>query len=204
MAVKTILDQSFWQSTDVLTIAEELIGCELVSNFGERQTAGIIVETEAYRGRDDKACHAYNGKRTLRTEILYGPPGRAYIYLCYGIHHLLNFVCGAKGSADAVLIRAVQPSNGLDMMAERRRMKPDSILLTNGPGKLAQAMGIYSEYSGIPITESKSLLKCFKLHNNSSVNIATSRRIGINYAEECVDWEWRFTMKNNKYISKRP
>lgn len=204
MSDKVLLDKSFWENNDVLSVAQELIGCELVTTFDGSITGGIIVETEAYRGKDDKACHAYHGKRTPRNEVMYRDPGKAYIYLCYGIHHLLNFVCGAEGTADAVLIRAVEPFVGREIMGERRSMVPDNINLTNGPGKLSQALGIHTQYSGISTLNSENPLKIYKLGNNSSLKIDKSRRIGIQYAEECIEWEWRFTLRDNKYISKRP
>lgn len=201
MSDKALLASNFWESNDVLTIAEKLVGCELVSSIGDVVTSGIIVETEAYRGRDDKACHAYNGRRTERTEILYHEPGRAYIYLCYGIHHLLNFVCGKTGTADAVLIRAIQPLQGIEYMAKRRNMAHNNKNLTNGPGKLSDAMAIHTKYSGISVTEEGSPIKVFKL-GDQDFEINKSKRIGITYAEECADWLWRYTMKGNKYVSK--
>lgn len=196
------MGQDFWENNDVLAISRELIGCELYTSFGDRETSGIIVETEAYRGRDDKACHAYGGRRTARTEVLYEAPGRAYIYLCYGVHHLMNFVCGREGTADAVLIRAVEPRIGREVMAERRGINTADRNISNGPGKLSEALGIHTKYSGISVTKPESPLKCYKLHNIPPFNIDTSKRIGIKYAEECKDWLWRFTMRGNKYISK--
>lgn len=202
MTDKIPLGTDFWQKNDVLAISRKLIGCELYTSFDGIETSGIIVETEAYRGRDDKACHAYGGRRTPRTEVLYQAAGKAYIYICYGIHHLLNFVAGEEGTADAVLIRAIEPKMGIEHMAKRRGIGKQNINLTNGPGKLSQAMGIHSKESGISTLEPDSPIKCFKLNNNSTYKIDTSKRIGIGYAEECVDWLWRFTMHGNKYVSK--
>ncbi len=200
--MKVLLGKDFWKNNDVLTIAEKLIGCELSSTFNGIETSGIIVETEAYRGRDDKACHAYNGRRTERTEVMYQSPGRAYIYLCYGIHHLLNFVCAEEGTADAVLIRAIEPLKGIETMAARRKMPHNKVNLTNGPGKLSVALGIHTKFSGISVTELESPIKCFRFKKKLELDIETSRRIGVEYAEECADWLWRFTMKGNKYVSK--
>ena len=136
-----LLPKSFYANPDVVDVSRKLLGKVLCTNINSVFTTGIITETEAYCGRNDKACHANNGLRTARTEVIYGEPGFAYIYLCYGIHHLLNVVTNKKGLADAVLIRAIRPLDGLEKIAERRAIK-NQRNLANGPGKLTQALGI--------------------------------------------------------------
>jgi DNA-3-methyladenine glycosylase len=136
-----ILPISFYENPDVVAVSRQLLGKVICSSAGSEYTSGIIIETEAYCGRDDKACHANNGKRTPRTEVMYGEPGHAYIYLCYGIHHLFNVVTNRPGLADAVLIRAIKPIEGVDTMKERRNIQ-EFKNLSDGPGKLTRAMGI--------------------------------------------------------------
>lgn len=150
----------------------------------------MITETEAYCGRNDKACHANNGLRTARTEVMYGEPGHAYIYLCYGIHHLLNVVTNQKGLADAVLIRAIRPIEGVDIMNKRRSIK-DQKNLTNGPGKLTQALGITTDLNATHLSEPPLWIEdrgiVFDDHQ-----IHTSPRIGVDYAGEDALKPWRF------------
>jgi DNA-3-methyladenine glycosylase len=123
----------FYQGVDVVAIARELLGKVLVTNIDGAITSGMIVETEAYHGLKDKACHAYNGRRTARTEVMYQSGGLAYVYLCYGIHSLFNIVTNVKDRADAVLIRAIEPLEGLEVMMERRKQAKLQPTLTAGP-----------------------------------------------------------------------
>lgn len=187
------LPKEFYQSPNVVEVSKNLIGKVLCSYIDSEFTSGIITETEAYCGRNDKACHAYNNKRTKRTEVMYGDPGRAYIYLCYGIHHLFNVVTNRNGLADAVLVRAVKPLEGIDIMKMRRGMKK-SKNLTNGPGKFTQAMGIttlfnQTELSAPPIwVEDRGI-------SFAQSQIKNSTRIGIEYAEEDALKPWRFFVK---------
>ncbi len=197
------LDQSFYIQSDVIHIARSLLGKILVTNINGKRTSGRIVETEAYRGFDDKACHAYGNKKTERTKTMFLEGGRSYVYLCYGIHHLFNVVTGPKDQADAVLIRAIEPIEGIDIMLQRRNFSKIKTNLTAGPGTLTKALGIDR-----------------KLHNSISLNpnqdiwieddgtilnqkiILESRRVGVDYAEECALWNWRFRVKNSKWTSK--
>jgi DNA-3-methyladenine glycosylase len=172
-------------------VARELIGCELA--IGE--SAGVIVETEAYEAADP-ACHAYIGK-TTRNEVLFGPPGHAYVYLSYGIHSLLNFVTDSEGSASAVLIRALQPSQGLELMRERRgRHEPSE--LCSGPGKLTEALGVGLELNGADLLQDP-----FELSRPAgrweSVEIVTGPRIGITKAAELP---WRYSVKGSRFVSR--
>jgi DNA-3-methyladenine glycosylase len=174
----------------VHTVARDLIGCRL---FYEA-CGGTIVETESYE-RDDPACHAYVGL-TKRTEVLFGPPGRAYVYLSYGIHSLLNAVCEPEGEAAAVLIRALEPTEGLEQMRSRRGKRPDTDLCS-GPGKLTEALGIGLDANGADLgTDPFQLLPP---EPGWSGEVATSPRIGITKA---VDRPWRFSLAGSEFVSR--
>ncbi len=172
-------------------VARDLIGCELA--VGE--TAGVIVETEAYE-ESDPACHAYIG-RTARNEVLFGPPGRAYVYLSYGIHSLLNFVTEGAGSASAVLIRALEPTEGVELMRERRGQKAIE-QLCSGPGKLSEALGVDLSLNGADLLQPP-----FELSERqggwSDPAITASPRIGITKA---ADLPWRYCVKGSRFVSK--
>jgi DNA-3-methyladenine glycosylase len=172
-------------------VARDLIGCEL--QVGE--AAGVIVETESYE-RDDPACHAHVGL-TPRTETIFGPPGHAYIYLSYGIHSLLNAVCEPDGTAAAVLIRALEPTRGIELMRERRG-RTDPRELCSGPGKLTEALGVGLELNGVPLS-----LPPFELRPRAAswrgVEIATGPRIGITKA---VERPWRFCATGSQHLSR--
>ncbi len=186
----TVLGAGFFDRS-VHEVARDLIGCELsVGGAG-----GIIVETESYH-RDDPACHAHVGL-TRRTSTLFGAPGLAYVYLSYGIHSLLNVVCEPVGEAAAVLIRALEPSHGLELMAERRgRARPRE--LCSGPGKLTEALGIGLELNGVAFTEDP-----FEVRARSgpweAVKVRTGPRIGISRA---VDYPWRFCAAASPFLSR--
>jgi DNA-3-methyladenine glycosylase len=172
-------------------VARELIGCELA--VGE--TAGIIVETEAYDATDP-ACHAYIG-RTARNEVLFGPPGRAYVYLSYGIHSLLNAVAEPEGSAAAVLIRALEPTKGIDLMRERRgRDKIEG--LCSGPGKLTEALGVGLSLNGAALDEPPFAIAPRGAEWNGA-EIVADTRIGITKA---ADLPWRYCVKGSRYVSR--
>ena len=192
------LDRSFYERSDVVKVARELIGKYLITKIDSVHTIGKIVETEAYCGRNDKACHA-NNKRTPRTEIMYGRGGHAYVYLCYGIHHLFNVVTNRAGLADAVLIRALEPVEGLEEMKQRRFFVSTNTKLTAGPGILSQAMGIRTYMSGYDL-----LGETIWIAGGSPerFQIETDVRVGIDYAEEDALKPWRFIMKGNRYASK--
>lgn len=196
-----ILPRDFYQQNDVVSIARQLIGKVLFSRLDGQLTAGRIVETEAYNGRDDKACHAFL-KRTRRTEIMYGPGGHAYIYLCYGIHHLFNIVTNEESLADAVLVRAVEPLLGLDIMMQRRGLKEARKNLTAGPGVLSQAFGIRKYYSGTDLLKSPIWIAETKVADRK-LEIESDRRVGVNYAGKDALLPWRFYEKGNKWISRK-
>ena len=198
------LPLNFYKKTDVVAIARELIGKIVVTNINGKITSGRIVETEAYVAFTDKASHAYNGKRTARNEHMYAVAGTAYIYICYGIHQMLNIVTNNKDVPDAVLIRALEPFAGIDIMLLRTGKSALNYSLTKGPGNVGKALGIFKAHSGgnlldnqIYITEDKNFIV-------ESEMIGSSKRIGVNYAGEDALLPYRFYLKGNKYVSARP
>jgi DNA-3-methyladenine glycosylase len=172
-------------------VARDLIGCELA--VGE--TAGVIVETEAY-DVTDPACHAYIG-RTARNEVLFGPPGHAYVYLSYGIHSLLNFVAESEGSAAAVLIRALEPIRGIELMRQRRG-REDIEGLCSGPGKLTEALGVGLDLNGADLAEPPFEISPSS-GRGSAVEVITGPRIGITKAAELP---WRYSVKGSRFVSR--
>lgn len=198
-----ILPLSFYVRNDVVQISRELLGKFLVTHINGKITAGMIVETEAYRASDDKACHAYNMRRTARTEVMFAEGGQAYIYLCYGIHHLFNVVTGPENNAQAVLIRAVEAIDNLPLMMQRRGREKAGPQLTAGPGVLSKALGITTSLSGSSLLSSTGniWIEDRDIHFQPK-EIISSPRVGIDYAEECKDWPWRFRVKHSKWTSK--
>jgi len=194
------LSPGFYQGTDVLKIAGNLLGKQLWTNFNGKITSGIIVEVEAYCGATDQACHAFPDKRTPRTMTMYEEGGLAYVYLIYGMYHLFNIVTNSKGLADAVLIRAIEPAVGREAMHARRRTNKDNYLLSGGPGRLSQALGITTKFNGTDLQGNKIWLT--DGINFSESEIVTSKRIGVESAGEAAHYLWRFYIKGNKYVSK--
>ncbi len=168
----------------------------------DQLTSGIITETEAYNGRTDKACHAHLNRRTRRTEIMYHRGGVAYVYLCYGIHHLLNFVTNTEDMADAILIRAIEPIDGLDVMLSRRNKQKVDKTLTSGPGTLSQALGITTNINGIALNGDLLWLEEGPSPVRES-EIITTTRIGVDYAEEDALLPWRFYLDTSAFVSKK-
>lgn len=185
-----LLSESFYANPNVVEVSKKLIGKVLCSTIDNCFTAGIITETEAYCGRNDRACHAYNGLRTERTGVMYGNPGHAYIYLCYGIHHMLNVVTNINGMADAVLIRAIHPVEGVDVMIKRRNIKQPANL-ANGPGKLTQALGVTRHLNTVSLSKPPLWIEDRKFQIDPG-KIQHSKRIGIDYAGEDANKLWRF------------
>ncbi|OEK00826.1 3-methyladenine DNA glycosylase [Roseivirga sp. 4D4] len=196
------LSPTFYQSENVVQVAKSLLGKELHTHLRGIHTSGIITEVEAYAGRDDKACHANNGLRSKRTEIMYRAGGVAYVYLCYGIHHLFNVVTNVDGMADAVLIRAIQPLDGIESMLKRRKLSAAEYRLTSGPGTLTAALGIKTKehYAADLQGDQIWIEDAPKVGDNY---IVTSKRIGVDYAEEDALKPWRFYIKDNPWISKK-
>jgi DNA-3-methyladenine glycosylase len=184
----SILDRKFYKC-DTLQVARPLLGKKLVRQINGLELAGMIVETEAYCGEADSACHAHRGM-TKRNAVMFGEPGHAYVYFTYGMHYMLNLVTEAKGRPCAVLVRAIMPLTGTEEMEIRRRRKGSE--LTNGPAKLCQALGIDKSLNGWDLTRGKELwVEDYKKIPDKS--IITTPRIGIDYAEkEHRNAPWRF------------
>jgi DNA-3-methyladenine glycosylase len=194
------LGEDFYQRDDIVQIARELLGKVLFTRINGIVTSGMIVETEAYSWRE-RGCHAYGSKKTQRNAILFENGGYAYVYLCYGMHNLFNIVTNKPGVAEAVLIRALEPIDGLEEMKLRRNLNAVDLRLTSGPGKLTKALGINRTLNG------KSLLNNeVWVEDRPGIMLPTvieaSARIGIEYAKEDALLPWRFTLKGNKWVSK--
>jgi len=197
------LSADFYQGDDVLLISRELLGKVLCTQFAGDLTAGIIVETEAYAGVTDNASHAYGGRRTKRTEIMYASGGTAYVYLCYGIHHLFNIVTNKENIPHAVLIRAIQPRDGFDIILQRRNKKKVDQSLTAGPGSLTQALGITVKDSGTLLIDNLIWLEDQNIQINNQ-DILASPRVGVQYAGKDANNPWRFRIKGNPWTSPAP
>lgn len=197
------LGDDFYTRDDVVQIARDLIGKVICSQFyGQPLTSGIIVETEAYSGHNDKACHANDGRRTERTEIMYHQGGVAYVYLCYGIHHLFNVVTNQEGQADAVLIRAIKPLEGTEIMLERRNAESLKPEVAAGPGRLTQALGITTDHYGTDLTGDLIWIEDRDDQTTDDIELASSPRIGVEYAGDHAKRNWRFTIKDHPWVSK--
>lgn len=192
------LSLDFFLRPNVVEIARDLVGKYLVTGTGATSAVGKIIETEAYDGRVDKACHAYH-KVTPRTEVMYRVGGIAYVYLCYGIHKLFNIVTNTEGMADAVLIRALEPIEGIDEMKRRRGQLKNPKRLTAGPGALTCAMGIGMEHNKQSVIGEQLFIASAK---EEPLDIVADRRVGVDYAEEDAALPWRFFEKGNPYISR--
>lgn len=190
------LDREFYMRSG-LTVAKELIGKQLVHRTAQGVTKGIIVETEAYMGPIDAAAHSYSAPRTGRTAIQYGPGGFSYIYLIYGMHTCMNIVANGEDLPEAVLIRALEPREGIPLMQARRNRKFLQALCS-GPGKLTQAMGITRAQYGVDLCGDTLFVETVE---DAPPEIAATRRIGIAYAGEAKDYLWRFVLKGSKYLS---
>jgi DNA-3-methyladenine glycosylase len=197
----TKLPREFYTRKNVLEVARDLLGKKLVvpGKIGAR-VAGIIVETEAYRGPEDRASHAYNGRRTQRTETMYGIGGTVYVYFVYGMYHQFNVVTSVEDVPHAILIRAIEPVEGLDIIRRRRRGRSE-YELTSGPGRLCLALGIDRGLDKADLVGDRVWIE-----DGVSISprqIARGPRIGIDYAEEWVMKPWRFWVKDNPFVSRR-
>jgi DNA-3-methyladenine glycosylase len=190
---------SFYQRDDVLQVARDLLGKLLVTKWKGVETSGRIVEVEAYAGEIDKASHAFGGRRTKRNEIMYAHGGVAYVYLCYGIHHLFNVVTNYKDTPHAILVRALEPVRGVDTMLKRVGKEKDKTL-TRGPGNLSKALGISTANSGCSL-RSKELFIADDGFEYSRKEIIASPRIGVDYAGTHALWPYRFYVKGNVFVS---
>lgn len=196
------LPKEFYTRPDVVQLAQELLGKYLYTCVDGMLTGGMIVETEAYSGQNDRACHAHLNRRTARTEIMYSEGGVAYVYLIYGIYHLFNIITNEQDKADAVLVRAIEPEVGVEEMLLRRGFQSIKPNLTAGPGVLSIALGIDRKLYGADLTgntiwiEDKGLVL-------PEESIAAGPRIGVDYAGEDALLPWRFWVKGNKWVSRK-
>ena len=197
------LGSEFYKRKDVAKIAKELLGKILVTNWDGVVTSGRIVECEAYEGVIDKASHASGGRRTRRNEIMYGEGGYAYVYLCYGIHHLFNVVTNFHEVPHAILIRALDPIEGVREMLLRTSKKKLDDTLTRGPGNVSKALGIFTRHSGISLSDDQIYIADDGA-TFSKKEIAASPRIGVDYAGEDALLPYRFYVKGNPYVSGKP
>ncbi len=194
------LPREFYTRSDVLEVARDLLGKKLVvpTRNGAR-VAGLIVETEAYRGPEDRASHAYNGRRTTRTETMYDCGGTAYVYFVYGMYHQFNVVTNVEDVPHAILVRAVEPVEGLDVMRRRRRGRSE-YELTSGPGRLCLALGIDRKLDKADLLGDRVWIE--EGVSISPRQISRGPRIGIDYAEEWIKKPWRFWIKDNPFVSQ--
>ena len=198
--MKKKLRREFYTRPNVLTVARELLGKLLVVPAKNgRRVSGMIVEAEAYRGPQDRASHAYGGRRTNRTDTMYDLGGTAYVYFVYGMYYQFNVVTSVRNIPHAVLIRALQPVEGIDVIRKRRHGQPDHNL-TNGPGKLCIALGIDRKLDRADLLGNKVWIEEGETIARS--RIASGPRIGIDYAEEWIEKPWRFWIKDNPYVSR--
>ena len=196
------LNKSFYTKPDVVQIAQELLGKYLFTNIDGIITGGMIVETEAYAGEGDRACHAHMNRRTNRTEIMYHEGGVAYVYLVYGIYYLFNIITNQKDKADAVLIRAIEPVEGVEEMLLRRNMTSTKPNLTAGPGVMSMALGIDKKLYGADLTGDVVWLEDRETVIPAD-KIDVGPRIGIDYAGDDALLPWRFWLKGSKWVSKK-
>jgi len=195
------LPQSFYLNADVVSVSKQLLGKYLFTSINGFLTGGYIIETEAYNGVIDKASHAFGNRRTPRTEIMYKEGGIAYVYLCYGIHEMLNVVASAENEPRAILIRAIEPTVGIDVMLSRKNMDSLKPNITAGPGSVAKALGIDRKLNGISLQSDQLWIEDRGLIFTDD-QIAAVPRIGIAYALEDALLPYRFYVKGNKYVSK--
>jgi len=195
------LQFSYYLNQDVLFLAKDLLGKVIFTQIDGEITAGIIVETEAYFGVQDKASHAYGGRRTDRTETLYNQGGISYVYLCYGIHNLFNIVSSVEGEPHAVLIRAIEPLIGKDIIELRRKMPITKAAISSGPGSAAKALGIDRTFNGKDLAGEEIWIEDHGIRYSDDQIVAVPR-VGVAYAQEDALLPWRFCIKNNKYVSK--
>ncbi len=196
------LSLDFYKRKDVVAIAKELLGKIVVTNFDNQLTSGRIAETEAYVAHVDKASHAFGGRRTSRNEHMYAAAGTAYVYICYGMHQMLNVVTNEKDIPDAVLIRAIEPLQGIDIMLQRTGKQKLDFTLTKGPGNVGKALGIFKHHSGLHLLDDEIYVADdgFKLKENE---MGTSGRIGVASAGADALLPYRFYIKGNMYVSGR-
>ena len=195
-----ILTRSFYNRKDVVSIAKELLGKIVQTSFNNEITSGRICETEAYAAFVDRASHSYNYRRTTRNEHMYGEPGISYVYICYGMHHMLNVVTNRKDIPEAVLIRAIEPIEGVEIMLKRTGKSIADRTITRGPGNVAKALGIFKHHSGLPLSMGQMVIGEDRTFISES-DVGVSKRIGVDGAGEDALLPYRFYIRNNPYVS---
>ncbi|MBK6484891.1 MAG: DNA-3-methyladenine glycosylase [Chitinophagaceae bacterium] len=196
------LGKSFYERDNVVQIARELPGKFLMTKIDGIITGGMITEVEAYEGVTDRASHAFNNRRTARTEVMYSAGGTAYVYLCYGIHHLFNVVTNKSGIPHAILIRAIEPAVGIDLMMKRRKKSRLDFTLTSGPGALSEALGIQTQHTGKSLLTGNIWLEDRGIEITQAM-ITKTTRIGVDYAGTDALLPYRFYIKGNKWVSRK-
>ena len=196
------LSLAFYEREDTMAIARELLGKLIITKFNDVTTAGRIVETEAYCGITDRASHAYKGRRTPRTEIMYLPGGVAYVYLCYGIHHLFNVVTNKNDVPHAVLIRAIEPWAGKEAMMQRSSRQVWDAGIGSGPGNVTKALGIMTAHSGVNL-QGEKLYLAEDDYILSTSKIVVTPRIGVDYAGEDATLPYRFAISRHPQVSAK-
>ncbi|RPE13013.1 DNA-3-methyladenine glycosylase [Chitinophaga lutea] len=194
------IEPGFYERGDVLKISKALLGKLLVTEINGVRTSGRIVETEAYAGAGDRASHAWNNRRTNRTEIMYAPGGVAYVYLCYGIHHLFNVVVMGRDVPHAVLVRGLEPVEGIDVMLARTGKTRVDTTLTAGPGSLTKALGITTRLNGQPLTGDTVWIEDAPALRPRE--IAAGTRVGVAYAMDDAYLPYRFWIQDSPWVSK--
>ncbi|WP_207425478.1 DNA-3-methyladenine glycosylase [Pedobacter sp. SYSU D00535] len=195
------LAPSFYQRDDVVLIAEQLLGKYLFSKIDGSLTGGLIVETEAYKGPEDRGSHAFNHRRTPRNEAMYAEGGIVYMYVCYGIHDMLNIVTGPAESSHAVLIRAIEPTEGIETMRIRRGITTDDRKLCKGPGALAKALALNKNHNRLSLQGEVVWIEDRNIELEPEKVVAT-KRVGLNIDEPYISIPWRFYIKGSPYISR--
>ena len=193
------LSNSFYQRNDTIEMAKELLGRFLYTNINGQLTGGMIVETEAYMGVTDSSCHTFNNRKTNRNATMYNQGGVIYMYICYGIHDMLNIATGNEGDSQVILIRAIEPLTGIEIMKERRGEMPLK-RLAKGPGSLAKALGLKRIHDGISLIKDTIWIEDEGI-NIGAENIIESPRIGLGCPEPYFSMPWRFFLKGNSFVS---
>jgi len=198
------LKKGFYDRQDVVQIAKELLGKVVVTNIDDKITSGRIVETEAYMALVDKASHSFGGRRTAKNEHMYSGPATSYIYICYGMHQMLNIVTNKKNIPDAVLIRAIEPMDGIDIMLERTGKPKADDTLTRGPGNVGKALGLTKVNSGKDLLNGEIAIYSDEESDIPEEQIGKSKRIGVESAGADGLLPYRFYIRGNKFVSGRP
>ncbi|MDR2971889.1 MAG: DNA-3-methyladenine glycosylase [Bacteroidales bacterium] len=194
-----LLPKNYYFHHDVVFLAKDLVGKYLFTKIDGQLSGGIITETEAYKGVEDRACHAFGGKRTKRNEMMYAEGGVAYVYLCYGIHPLLNVVTNLKDIPDAVLIRAIHATHGEELMLKRTGKPQMNLQVTDGPGKVTKALGITLSDNGEPLQDKRIWIEDRGLEFTEA-ELLNTPRIGVEYAGEDALLKYRFSLPDTGII----